>query len=327
MPVDTRYRWDSLTAEDAHAWAELTNHLAEVDGTEEFYSAEDRAEELADEHTDLQKDTVAVWEGEQLVAFGTVWVRLTVNQEGYVDIGLDGGVHAAHRQRGIGTELMKRLERRAAESVAATHPGTPYYFSTGGGLEGSSARTFHLGRGYEVVRYFNLMGRPLNADETADQILGRQSPEDVEIRAPRREDETAVFNAHSAAFVDHWGYAPPVPSVWHERWTSRSNRHESSRIAVDPAGEVLAYSLCAQWVDRELYVNLVGTVPQARGRGLGSAVLAHSIVAAAGSGDYDVIELDVDSASLTGATRLYERIGFTVKHTSALVRYTPQDQR
>ena len=33
-----------------------------------------------------------------------------------------------------------------------------------------------------------------------------------------------------------------------------------------------------------------------------------------------VIELDVDSDSPTGATRLYERLGFTVKHQTASMR-------
>ena len=32
--------WTHLDAGSVPAWAELTNHLAEVDGTEEFYDAE-----------------------------------------------------------------------------------------------------------------------------------------------------------------------------------------------------------------------------------------------------------------------------------------------
>lgn len=70
-------------------------------------------------------------------------------------------------------------------------------------------------------------------------------------------------------------------------------------------------------------MNLVGTVPQARGRGLGSAVLGGTIAASAESGQYTTIELDVDTESLTGATRLYERLGFTVKHTTAAMQRYP----
>lgn len=333
--MSTSYRWSTLTTADTAAWAELVNHLAVVDGTEEFYSAEDLAEELEDPHLDPAQDTVAVWADsesgtEELVAFGVARLRQSLDHEGRAGVPLEGGVHIEHRGRGIGTQLMQKLEARGAQKATDRYPGVQYYFATGGGLEESSARIFHLARGYQVARYFNLMSRPLSwnppdsPDSAAASTGGRQLPEGVTVRAPEQGDEKAVFEAHAAAFVDHWGSAPPSPSVWHETWTSRSNRAAVSRIAVDASGTVLAYALCGQWVERELYVNLVGTVPAARGNGLGSAVLAHTIEAAASSGDYDVIELDVDSESLTGATRLYERLGFAVKHTSAAMRHYQQ---
>lgn len=317
------YRWTSITAADAAAWAELTNHLAVVDGTEEFYDAEDRLEELQDPATDPALDTVAVWHGQQMVGFGTVSVRPNPDQEGRVRVGIDGGVHPEHRGRGIGTGLMERMEARGRELAQRQHPHRAFHFDTGGGLADSSARSFHLSRGYEVARHFHLMGRRLSAGESAEELTASPTAADVTIRAPEPNDEHAVLQAHLEAFADHWGSAPPSPGRWHEQWVSRSNRHAVSRIAVDQSGAVLGYVLCGQWVEREIYVNLLGTVPAARGHGLGSAVLAHTIEAAAASGDYDVIELDVDSQSPTGATRLYERLGFTIKHTSALMRKRP----
>lgn len=73
-------------------------------------------------------------------------------------------------------------------------------------------------------------------------------------------------------------------------------------------------------MDRQAYVNLVGTVPHARGRGVAAAALARTLGLAARSGRYDIIELDVDSDSPTGATRLYEKVGFTLKHQTASMR-------
>lgn len=70
------------------------------------------------------------------------------------------------------------------------------------------------------------------------------------------------------SFRDHWGSAQTAPESWHDHWASRSARMGVSSVALDPAGRPLAYALCAEWVDRELYVNIVGTVPSARGRGL-----------------------------------------------------------
>lgn len=323
MSTDSEYRWAPISHNDVTAWAELTEHLAEVDGTEEIYSAEDRAEELAGEHIDPANDTWGIWHGEQMVGFGTIWVRQTPTRENILGVDLTGGIHAEHRRRGLGTELMHRMEARAHELAPIRHPGVRYFLTANGELEGSPARTFHASRGYQVARHFHFMGRDLSPGETASSIHPRELPAGVSVRAPRQDDADAVFAAHSVAFVDHWGSSPPSPSVWNERWQSRSKRMEASAIAVNDSGEVLAYSLCGQWVDREIYVNLVGTTPDARGQGLASAVLAHTIAACSASGDYDVIELDVDSASPTGATRLYERLGFSVKHTSA-VMHSPE---
>lgn len=317
------YRWSSITAADVAAWAELTNHLAAVEGTEDFCDAEDRLEELQDPAIDPQRDTLAAWHGHHMVGFGTVAVRPHPDSEGRIRVGIEGGVHPEHRGRGVGTAVMERMEARGGEAAQRQHPGWAFHFDTGGGLAGSSARAFHHRRGYETARHFHLMSRPLSPSDSSGQLLPSPTSADVVIRAPEPQEEEAVLQAHRAAFADHWGSAPPSAERWHEKWTSRSSRHRVSRIAVDDSGAVLAYSLCGQWVERELYVNLLGTVPSARGHGLGSAVLAHTIEAAAASRDYSVIELEVDSESLTGATRLYERMGFSIKHTSALMRKRP----
>lgn len=326
--MKSAYRWSAINAKDVVPWAELVNHLAVVDGTEEFYNADDLLDELNAPRMDTLRDTFAVWYDDSMIAFGTVRVPSHPDHHGgKVDVGLDGGVHSHHRGKGLGTLLMQKLEARGRELSAERHPGVPFYLSTAVGLEESSARRFHHSRGYSVARYFNLLSRDLGAQDSAETILGgRNVPPGLSIRAPQDADEPAVMAAHTAAFVDHWGSAPPAADQWHQNWIAGSNRPEVSRIAVDeagvvaPQGTVLAYSLCGQWVTRELYVNLVGTVPEARGKGLGSAVLAHTIEAAARSGEFDVIELDVDSESLTGATRLYERLGFTLKLTQAAMR-------
>ena len=66
-------------------------------------------------------------------------------------------------------------------------------------------------------------------------------------------------------------------------------------------------------------------MPSGRGRGLAAACLVHTIWQAADAGSYDMIELDVDSDSPTGASRLYERVGFRRKlQTVAMRRPLPQ---
>ncbi|WP_312722732.1 GNAT family N-acetyltransferase, partial [Mobilicoccus sp.] len=78
-----------------------------------------------------------------------------------------------------------------------------------------------------------------------------------------------------------------------------------------------------QWTPRELYVSIVGTVAGARGRGLAAACMARSLGLAAASGEFDTVNLEVDSDSPTGATRLYERLGFTLARTFASMERIP----
>ena len=177
-------------------------------------------------------------------------------------------------------------------------------------------------RGYSVDRYWNLLTRALGDEPPVAAIEG------VRLLSPEEGHEEAVRAAHDVAFRDHYGSSPSSPEGWHEHWTSRTGRMDVSTIAVADGtglhswreGEVLAYVMVGQWVDRQAYVNLVGTVPQARGRGIAAAALARTLGLATRSGKYDVIELDVDSDSPTGATRLYERLGFTHKHQTASMR-------
>ena len=94
----TAYRWAPLTDHDVPAWADLVNHLAVVDGTEEFYHPEDLAEELTSHGVDAARDTWAVWAGEDMVAWTAVGCPSTPDHEGHGRAHL--GCRRGHRARG-----------------------------------------------------------------------------------------------------------------------------------------------------------------------------------------------------------------------------------
>lgn len=307
----TAYRWGAMGPAHVTAWSRLTNVMAEADRTEEFYSPEDLAEELQESGVRPELDLWAVWAGEEMVGFGQLRVAHLLDSDGRARIFLGGEVHPQHRDRGIGRVLMDRMEARGAELATERHPGAAAYWRADGGLEGASARRLLEHRGYGIVRYFNQMTRPLAGARVTVAADG------VELRAPEPAMESALREAHNLAFADHWGSTPQSQEGWHDHWTARSNRFAVSTVVLDASGRPLAYVLCGEWTPRELYVNLVGTVPEARGRGLARAALARTIDMAGASGDFDVVDLHVDSASPTGATRLYEAVGFTLKKTFA----------
>jgi ribosomal protein S18 acetylase RimI-like enzyme len=314
----TAYLWGPIAAEHVAAWADLTNHLAEVDGTEEYYREEDLLEELGHDGVDPARDTLAVWDGELMIGFVQVTVPRTPDHEGSGRGYLSGGVRQSHRGRGVGRELMDLMEPRAAELVAERHPERPGWVRADAGLAGSSASAMLARRGYQPVRYYNLLTRPLDRGAEVPVLDG------VQLVSPADEHEEATRLAHNDAFRDHWGSGPQTAETWHENWTGSSARGDVSSVVLAEDGRVLAYVLCSEWVDRELFVNIVGTVRDARGRGLAEAALLRTIALGAGSGAYDRIELVVDSENPSGATRLYEKVGFVHKlQTMAMQRDLP----
>ena len=311
----TTLRWTHLTSDAVEQWAELTNLLATVDGTEEFYEPADLAEELEESGFTPETDSWAVWDEDRLIAYGQLRVSAGLDDEGRASARLGGGVHPDWRGRGIGRELVRRMEARGRDLAGERHPGAPAILRASGELDGSPTRRLLTHLGYAVVRHFNDLARSVPGDPlSVPEIAG------VALISPTQEHEKAVHVAHVAAFADHWGSTPSSEEGWHDHWSSRSGRREVSTLAVDETGAVLAYVLVSQWVPRELYVTIVGTVPQARGRGLAAACLARTLLLAADSGEYDTVELTVDSESPTGATRLYERLGFTLARTTAAMQ-------
>ena len=309
-------RWEPITPEHLPAWTDLVTHLATVDGTEEFYREADLAEELASSSVDPREDTVGVWDGDRMVAFGQVTVPLHPDHEGNGRGYVGGGVREEHRGQGLGRTLMDLLEPRAEALVRERHPSArTAYLRASGGLGGSSAELLLRHRGYRVVRYYNELTRDLTGTVEVPAVEG------ITLLPPGPEHEEVTRLAHNDAFRDHWGSGPQAESSWREFWTGRSRRPALSTLAVDGTGRVLAYVLCSEWVDRELYVDLLGTVRDARGRGLARAALLRTIERAGAAGEHDLIELGVDSQNPSGATHLYEQVGFVHKlQTTSLQR-------
>lgn len=302
--------WGRLTAADTPDWAELTDVLARHDDTDEIYSAEDLAEELEEHGFDAERDSWAAWDGDALVAYGQLRVSSALTAEGWARASVDGGVHPDWRGRGLGSELLARMEPRARELAAERHPDVPVQLRAAGGKEGSTARSLLEDHGYRAVRWFTDMRRELPG-ATIDAVDLR-----AEVLTPELAE--AVRLAHNDAFATHWGSTAQSPEQWADLMRARSFRAEDSRVIRDDDGAVLAYALTGQWVERELYVSLVGTRQSARGQGLGRAVLEATVAGAAASGRYDLVELGVDSDNPSGAGRLYASVGFTPIRTTAV---------
>ncbi len=122
MALNLLYDW--IRNENVQAWAELTNHLAVVDCTDEFYEAEDLLEELHEPGMEPERDTVAVWDGNRLVGFAQLRVGHQL-REGLSRVSITGGVHLEYRRQGLGTKMMDIMESRARQKSAAAASRSP----------------------------------------------------------------------------------------------------------------------------------------------------------------------------------------------------------
>lgn len=296
----------------------LINHLAAVDDTDETYSPEDLAEELAVEGFNPELDTIAVWAGHNLVAYCFVSVRSHLDSDGLARGGSEGGVDPQWRGQGIGQRIFDWQERRVRELADVRHPGVPAYIRVDGQQEGAHRRRILQRRGYRLVRYFNELELALTKVPGTDSDI---AADDMTLRVPAQTEGEDVRLVHNLAFADHWGATSMDAGVWQSGlWGSRALRLAHCTIAVDADGAILSYVLVQQYEPREAYVALVGTVPSARGRGLARAALLHTLRSLKSSGDFDKVDLGVDASSPTGATGLYEQLGFSLLRQTGMMR-------
>jgi ribosomal protein S18 acetylase RimI-like enzyme len=316
-------RWRPPARDDDPAWAELLAAIEAVDQRGETLEPDDLADEWGSVWSHPETDSVFVWDGPELVAFGWLKTQVGVAKEHRVDCW--GGVRPSHRGRGIGRALLDWQVRRASEVAATLDPA----LGTRIGLDAADHQHELLGlaarAGFEPVRRFLELGRP-----TSLPLERLAPPAGLEVVPWSEELDEAARQAHSDAFVDHWGSEPRSEEEWRQWYTGhRSFRPDLSVLALDPAsGEVVAFVLTAAYpqdwetVPVEAWINSVGTRRARRGKGVARWILTEALhLIAESETGFERSILGVDADNPTGALNLYRRLGFEdVRVTLALGR-------
>lgn len=214
-----------------------------------------------------------------------------------------GVVHPAHYGRGIGSALLGRIEARATELMAGAY-GARFRHAVNAGDEAAAAML--RSRGLRLVRHFWHMGIELSRD-----VFTGPAPSGIAITELRSEDDLREVHAVlDEAFADHWGHEPEAFEPWAEDWTQGSDYDPSLwRLAWEDRR--LVGALTAVVRGDQGWVTLLGIRREARGRGIGGALLHRAFEAFAARRVCSVV-LVVDAANSTGATALYERVGMRV---------------
>jgi mycothiol synthase len=298
-----------LSADDAGPVAALLAAAEQVDDTGEHPDAEDVAEWWRGWGLDPGRDGLALLDPAGLVvAYATVMASPTFRDA--LPVYLEGRVRPDARGQGVGRALLAWQLGRGRALHAEQHPEVPGALTVDvpGGMP--SLEALARGAGFQAVRWYRDMQRPLTELPETRPLAGA----DIVPFTWDRDDE--VRRAHNAAFVRHHGSSERDSEAWTSLFTGqRSFRPDLSRLAVEDGaviGYVLAYVFEADTAARgarEVDLGQIGVLQPARGRGVATALVAEVLQAAVRQ-DCQSAGLGVDTENVTGALRLYERLGF-----------------
>lgn len=225
------------------------------------------------------------------------------NEHEHVRLRTDGYVHPDFKGRGIGTALLRAIEKRARREVALAAADLRVSLRSTTDQRDTEGLDLHRNEGYRPLRYHWRMETVLDGPPAEPKF-----PEGIELRLfIRGEHDVAVWQAQTEAFRDHWGSHDVTFEEW-QRSRFKDPEFDPTLWAIAWDGDEVAgfslnrYRMGIGWI-RTLGVRLPW-----RKRGLGEALLLYSF------GEFykrgmKTIGLGVDAQNPTGATRLYQKVG------------------
>ncbi len=257
------------------------------------------------------------WESPNFNLETDAWVVTTANgrvvgYEEFVNIYAhaslrgDGYVHPDFLGNGIGTAMLRALEKRARKEMTLAEPKHRVFIRNGMSIGDTVSREMHEAEGYKPIRFFWRMEITLAGAPPAPTW-----PQGIELRPFDLDAHTyLVYRAHEEAFSDHWGHTPSSYEEWKHNTTERENFDPSLWFIAWDGDQIAGYTL-NRFRNSNGWVGTLGVRRPWRKRGLGLALLYHSF------GEFykrgmPVISLGVDASNPTGATRLYQKAGMHI---------------
>lgn len=218
----------------------------------------------------------------------------------------DGYVHPEYTGIGIGTHLLRSAEQRIREATAHFPPERRISIRTSIYSHESAAHELFVAESYRIIRHFRQMRITMDAPP-----VEAQWPEGINVRTfVPGQDERMVHAAHESAFADHWGHDESPFDVWEQLLIRRDDFDPTLWLLAFDGDALAGYALCYNRAEMG-WLRSLGVVRPWRRRGLGEALLRHAFSVFYARGK-QTVGLSVDSSSLTGATRLYERAGMRI---------------
>jgi mycothiol synthase len=301
---------------DLAALVGLINKADAEDKLERATTREEMEHELSFPTIHPKTDCFLAWEADRLVGYTNLYVREgNARTDGKVHCW--GVVHPQWRRQGLGCRLLTAAYQRATEYLTEIEAGRVHFQCTTYDVE-QDRKALYEGFGMKPVRFFVNLSRSLNGNLPPVQL-----PDGIQLRTfDADRDVETVWQVDNSAFRDHWGYTEgkleefqhwiKMPHFRPELWFLAEE--EASGKVVGLGFNIIDPDWIAQTGRQEGYVDTLAVLREHRHRGLGTALLVQSLHALRQAG-MEAAHLHADAQNLTGAMRLYERVGFRVRKT------------
>jgi mycothiol synthase len=256
---------------------------------------------------DLATDAFTVTVGDRLIGYArSFWYQERAGAKVYLPICF---LDPEWRRRRIGRAMLRSLEARIVE-IAAADPSTAAWLQVRASDADIGTVALLAEAGYGPVRYGYTMVRP-DLTDIADSRL----PAGLEIRDVRREHLRKIYAADQEAFEDSWGAWVASEADYEEFERTPMAATKLWRIAWagdEVAGQARGFINVEEnerYGRRRGWVEHISVRRPWRRQGVAQALIAASLPLLRAHGMTEAA-LGVDTENLSGALRLYERMGF-----------------
>jgi mycothiol synthase len=311
----------------------LVNQVAELEGRDSHATVEDLTRQINLPIVDPYKQIVVAESTTEEGTFVGYARAVHIDDPNTGERVYQAGItaHPDARAGGLEKALAARIVRIMHEHEA--DPGTvpAGRVSVLAGASEKSRSTLELYRqiGLLEIRHGWTMERSLR-----DPVPEPKDIEGVEIRPYRRpEDNVAAREAFKQSFIDHFEYHELPQEVWDARMEGSAVRTDLSLLAgvEGEPGTIGGFCICEINADenerkgrKEGWIGLLGTTRSWRAQGLGKSLLLRGMLNMKAAG-IETALLGVDAESPTGANRLYESVGFTVREHEMMFKSALSD--